>query len=168
MRSHPAYISSQPYVDYYLNQARGLTQGGGSLPYFAGRSVQRGHGIGSFFSSLFSKIRGALPGFFRSVGKIALKGAVDFGSDILEKKRKPLEALKEHGLTALKTVAADTAPKIIQGIKDTISAEQKPPPKDIKDPDIEESKQTGSGKRKRRHKQIKRLKKVCNRDIFYE
>jgi hypothetical protein len=71
--------SRQPielYEGYYAEQA------GSGMPYYAGRSNQRGHGLGSIFGGLF---RAALPLIRRSaiaVGKQALRTGGEIMTDI--------------------------------------------------------------------------------------
>lgn len=64
---------------YYSNQASGL-------PYFVGPSVQRGHGLGGIFGSLFRAVapmvRSAAP-IIRSAAKSTMKEAARTGADIL-------------------------------------------------------------------------------------
>jgi hypothetical protein len=139
-----------PLVNYYVNQARGRTeQSGHGLPAFAGVRYQRGHGLGSIFGNIFSKIRGALPWFFKTVGKHALKTGVNVATDVLEG-RKVVESLKDRGLEGLKTAAEDVAPRVLEGIKST--ARELIP-------------QSGSGKR-RKKRLINRKRKRQRRDIF--
>jgi len=57
---------------YYINQA-----GGGSLPYYVG-SIQKGHGIGSIFSSV---LRTAIP----YLKPLLVRGAKAGGRAILKK-----------------------------------------------------------------------------------
>ena len=73
-----------PFVNYYVNQARGDEQRGGALPYFAGVKFQRGSGIGSFFGNLFGKIKNALPYFFKTAAKHAFQTGSDVANDLLE------------------------------------------------------------------------------------
>lgn len=65
---------------YYLQQANGL-------PHFAGPSIQRGHGLGGIFSSLF---RAIVPLFskaapvLKSAAKTAAKEAVRTGVNVVD------------------------------------------------------------------------------------
>lgn len=158
---------NDPFVNYYLNQARGQQQIGNGLPFFSGLKVQKGHGLGQIFSNIFSKVRSALPWFFKTVGKQALKSAIDVGSDVLDGRQKPLESLKQHGLSGLKAVGAEVAPKILQGLKESITRKDPGP---IKEEESGEMVQTGSGKRRKKRKTTtsnkKRKRVCCRKDIF--
>lgn len=171
MRQIQGY-QNDPFVNYYLNQARGQQQIGNGLPFFSGLKVQKGHGLGQIFSNIFSKVRSALPWFFKTVGKQALKSAIDVGSDVLDGRQKPLDSLKQHGLSGLKSVGAEVAPRIIQGLKESITMKDPESEKSIKEGERGETVQTGSGKRrktskKRKTTSSKKRKRVCCRkDIF--
>lgn len=72
--------SSSFYEDYYKQQV------GNGLAVFRGATVQRGHGIGGFFSSL---LKGALPMIkagAKTLGKQLLKTGMDITSDVIEGK----------------------------------------------------------------------------------
>ena len=142
--------ASVPLVNYYVNQARGM-QYGGSLPYFAGikKNMQSGHGLGSFFGSVFSKIKNALPWFFKTVAKNALQTGANVASDLIEGKNVK-ESLKERGIEGAKAAVNEVGPRALEGIKSTFQ---------------QEFNQSGSGRRYRtlqRPKKVKRLR----RDIF--
>ena len=124
--------SRSMYEDYYIQQS------GSGMPVFQGSRSQRGHGIGSVLSGLF---RSAVPMLKRGLatfGKHALKTGLDIAEDVVS------------GNKSLKDSARDRiVPTILPGIKRF--AEQ----------EIFNT-QTGSGKRRRRGKKVKRAKK----DIF--
>ena len=82
------------------------------------------------------------------MGKQALKSDIDVGSDVLEGPQKTLESLKQHGLAGLKSVGAEVAPKIFQGLKESITRKdpEPKPEESIKESEIDETVQTGSGK----------------------
>lgn len=77
---------SNPYLDYYTNQA------GSGLAGFQGVRYQRGHG---FFSSIFQNVLRPLAKY---LGKKALSTGVEIGSDILKG-----EDIKESAKKRLKT-----------------------------------------------------------------
>lgn len=70
-----------PYVDYYLSQVK--NQRGNGIPFYVGRTYQRGHGLGS----IFSRLRGAIPWFLRLVGSHALKTGVKVARDVVTGKK---------------------------------------------------------------------------------
>jgi hypothetical protein len=107
---------SAPFVNYYVNQAHGKIQRGSGLPAFGGVRMQRGHGIGNFFGSLFGKIKSALPWFFKTVAKNALQTGANVAGDMLEGKQFK-ESIKERGLRAAKDTAGEIGPKALEGIK---------------------------------------------------
>lgn len=63
--------SDRFYKNYYENQI------GSGLSVFRGAAVQRGHGIGGFFSSLFKGAMPLLKSGLKSVGKELLSTGVD-------------------------------------------------------------------------------------------
>lgn len=65
---------------YYLHQA------GTGLPYFAGRSYQRGNGIGSFFKGLFRAAVPLLKQGARTLGRQALQTGFDIVGDVVSQK----------------------------------------------------------------------------------
>ena len=146
---------SAPFVNYYVNQARGQVQQGSGLPAFAGVRYQRGHGLGSIFGNIFSKIKGALPWFFKTAAKHVMQTGANVANDMLEGK-KFKDSVKECGLEGAKSAAEVIVPRAVEGIKSAIR----------EDRNKESENQEGSGKRKyrtiRRPKKIKRLR----RDIF--
>jgi len=152
---------SAPFVNYYVNQARGRLQNGSGLPAFGGVRYQRGHGLGSIFGSIFSKIKGALPWFFKTAAKHVMQTGANVANDMLEG-AKFKESVKERGLEGAKSAAEVIVPRAIEGIKSAIREDRN---KDT-EPQTQEGAQEGSGKRKyrtiRRPKKIKRLRQ----DIF--
>jgi len=121
-----------PYRSYYLNQAGGAS----SLPVFRGSPYQKGHGLGSLFSSL---ARFAVPLLKRGakyLGRRALQTGVEIARDVVEDKQDWREATKRRLKSTANTIMDDVEKKIQQG-----------------------------GKRpyKKRKKQLKRLKQI---DIF--
>src|SRR5579863_2486931 len=78
-----------PYTDYYKRQA------GLGVPVFEGAEFQRGHGLGSLFSSLF---RSSLPLLKRAglyLGRQAVRTGFDIAQDALNN-RNIGESAKEH------------------------------------------------------------------------
>ena len=124
--------SKDAYKHYFKKQS------GGEMSYFAGRSYQKGHGIGSFFSNLFQKIA--------PIGKQLLSTGLKIGSDVLAG-----QSLKDAAITRGKDLAKD----VIQDVTRRINMG-----------DNAATAQSGSGKRKRHidHKNGK-IKKA-KRDIF--
>ena len=116
-----------------------LQQSGSGLPVFHGSRGQRGHGLGSMLSGLF---RSAVPMLKRGLatfGKHALKTGLEIAGDVVEGK-------------SFKDSARDRiVPTIIPGIKRFAEEEIF-------------SNQSGSGKKRRRNKKLRR--KPTAKDIF--
>ena len=146
---------SPPLVNYYVNQARGQLQHGSGLPAFGGVRYQRGHGLGAIFGNIFSKIKGALPWFFKTAAKHVMQTGAKVAIDMLEGK-KFKESVKERGVEGAKSAAVDIVPRAVEGIKSAIKEDR------IKQSENQE----GGGKRK--YRTIKRPKKIkrARTDIF--
>lgn len=155
-------INADPYVNYYLRQAHGLNQhGSGSLSYYSGQRIQRGHGIGNIFSSIFrairsffpavvSTVKSALPTVAKTVGRHALQTAVNVGTDLLAGKTVE-ESAKQRASEGFKNAIEELKPTAVNSINSVVDGMR--------------AAQTGSGRRRLRHypkKPAKRLK----RDIF--
>ena len=81
---------TNPYVSYYLNQA-----GTGVGPVFRGAPYQRGHGIGSWLSSIFRSVFPMLKSGAKTLGQEALNAGFGVLRDAIT--RKPLrESLKSR------------------------------------------------------------------------
>lgn len=106
------YAGEDPYVAYYLNQARTRQQYGGELAAFAGARFQRGHGLGN----LFKRFKAALPTFFKTLGRHALRSAVNVGSDYLMG-RNFRDSLGPRVMEGVKGAASDVGPALFEGIK---------------------------------------------------
>lgn len=72
--------SDKYYKNYYENQI------GNGLAVFKGATVQRGHGIGGFFSNLFKGAMPVLKSGLKTVGKELLSAGVDIARDALQGK----------------------------------------------------------------------------------
>ena len=86
---------SNPYVDYYTNQA------GSGLAHFQGTQYQRGHG---FFGTLFQNI---LKPLGRYLGRQALETGVNLGGDLL-KGENFKDSLKKNAKATSKNMLNDT------------------------------------------------------------
>jgi hypothetical protein len=100
--------ASHEEIEHYAQCLLRQNQRGGGRPWesgvvFRGRRGQRGFGFGSLFSSIG---RAALP-VLKSLGKHALKGALDVGKSIFIDKKKPSEVLKSKGKEILSNVFAE-------------------------------------------------------------
>lgn len=151
------YINAEPFVNYYLRQAHGQKQHGtGSLRYYSGQRIQRGHGIGNIFSSIFKvlkwfmpsiagRVKSTLPTVAKTVGKHALKTAVNMGTDLLA--GKPVgESVRQRASEGFKNTIEELRPSAVNSInRDAV--------------------QTGSGRRRLRRK-VKKPAKRLKRDIF--
>ena len=71
------YIKGDPYSDYYLTQA-----GSGIGQVYSGTNFQKGHGIGSFLSSIFRSIVPLFKSGARAVGKEMLRTGGNIMHDI--------------------------------------------------------------------------------------
>ena len=130
---------------YCCNASRGmyedyyLQQSGSGLPVFHGSRGQRGHGLGSMLSGLFRTAVPMLKRGLATFGKHALKTGLEIAGDVVEGK-------------SFKDSARDRiVPTIIPGIKRFAEEEIF-------------SNQSGSGKRRRRGKKLRR--KPVTKDIF--
>jgi len=97
-----------PYRSYYLNQAGGSS----SLPVFRGSPYQKGHGLGSLFSSL---ARFAVPLLKRGakyLGRRALQTGVDIARDVMEDKKDWRAATKHRLKSTANTIMDDVEEKI--------------------------------------------------------
>ena len=121
-----------PYFQYYRTQAQNRGQSGGGMPAFAGARYQRGHGLGA----IFSKIRAALPWFFKTVGRQALQTGVDVAKDVMGG-RNLRDVIAPRLLEGAKRTASDVGPSVMEGIKTSA--------KDL-------FSQSGSGKRRKSFK----------------
>lgn len=72
--------SDHYYKNYYDKQV------GNGLAVYRGATVQRGHGIGGFFSSLFKGAMPLLKSGLKTVGKEMLNAGVDIARDALHGK----------------------------------------------------------------------------------
>jgi len=116
-----------------------LQQSGSGLPVFHGSRGQRGHGLGSMLSGLFRTAVPMLKRGLATFGKHALKTGLEIAGDVVEGK-------------SFKDSARDRiVPTIIPGIKRFAEEEIF-------------SNQSGSGKRRRRGKKLRR--KPVTKDIF--
>ena len=70
-------MSDCPYARYYLNQA------GNGVAVFEGQHLQRGHGLGSVFSSLFRVAKPFLRQGGRYIARHALNTGSAFANDVL-------------------------------------------------------------------------------------
>lgn len=146
MVHHRRMAYGAPLVNYYLDQVNGRVQRGSGLPAFGGVRLQRGHGLGGFFSNLFSKLKGALPWFFKTVARNAFQTGANVAGDMLQGK-KFTNSIKERGARAAMDTAGEIGPSAWEGIKSSSN---------------ELFKQSGSGKVVKRPRKRKRL----YRDIF--
>lgn len=101
-----------PYQQYYNLQA-----GSGISTIYRGSQYQRGHGIGSFFGSLFRNILPLIRKGVGAVGREALKTGINFLGDLSEN-QPPKESFKKRIQEAgvnLKRKAEDKIEKLMNG-----------------------------------------------------
>ena len=106
------------YKTYYENQAGGL------LPYFSGKTVQKGYGIGSIFSKLVKgDIKPMLQQGARTVGKELLNTGASFISDVLSGKNLK-EAAKDNLISGAKNLFSTLHTSVVNPKKrSTVSKE---------------------------------------------
>ena len=92
--------SQDLYNDYYVRQS------GSGVGAFTGSRVQRGHGIGSIFGSLFRSAAPLLKRGLAYVGRQALKTGAQIASDMVDGKSFG-ESAKEHLRERIKDAAQD-------------------------------------------------------------
>ena len=93
------------------------TQAGTGLPYFAGRTYQRGHGLSNIFRGLYRSIIPLLKQGAKTLGSEALHTGFKVFGDVMDKK--PLrtalrERLREAG-TSLQTKAENKLNHLLTG-----------------------------------------------------
>ena len=102
-----SYIPDQNLFDsYYTNQAKNS-----ALPFYAGASIQSGHGLGHLFGSLFRTLTPILKGSIvplvkkgaKSVAKEALAAGAHMAADTLGGSD-PVKAMKRHSKRAAKNL----------------------------------------------------------------
>lgn len=100
-------LPASVYNDYYA------TQVGGTLPYFAGGRMQRGHGLGSLFGGL---LRSVVPMVGRVLKKEVPRRLFTMGSDVLRDVSQGTSlgaAVKKRGLQQLKGAAQQFVPGLL-------------------------------------------------------
>ena len=118
-----------------------IQQSGNGLPIFVGSRSQRGHGLGSMLSGLF---RSAVPMLKRGLatfGKHALKTGLEIAGDVAD------------GKSFRDSATEKILPTILPGIKRFAEEEIF-------------SRQTGSGKRRRRARKSVAKRRTKRKDIF--
>lgn len=161
--------SRQLYEDYYKRQT------GGAIPVFVGARYQRGHGLGSILGGLFRRVVPFIKQNIGTVGKALAKTGLEIAGDVLSGQRvkeslqqrvpeglkRTAESLnweqahpgvKTIGSSLLKT-GADIAGDVIGG-KKFKEAVLEHGPKGIKRTVKAVLRQKGSGRRRKRHRDI--------------
>lgn len=77
---YTTHESDKYYRNYYENQI------GNGLSVFKGATVQRGHGIGGFFSNLFKGAMPMIKSGLKTVGKELFSAGVDIARDAIQGK----------------------------------------------------------------------------------
>lgn len=112
---------------YYANQASGM-------PFFAGPSVQQGHGLGGIFSSIFRAVtpllRSAAP-VAKAAARSAVSEAARTGAEILSDVAQGADvkqAAKSRSQKALNRMVSKGAAKLkrMQGSRKRIKGKKKP------------------------------------------
>jgi hypothetical protein len=101
----------EPNVAFWVHALQNQQIGGS--PYFVGNPYQRGHGLGTFFQSLFRFFRPVAASAGKAIGRAALAGTANVASDILRGKA-PLESLKERA----RETAGDLTDRAAKNIKE--------------------------------------------------
>ena len=106
---------------YYLNQARNQQHGGAgaaaSIPVFRGAAYQRGHGIGSFFASLFRTILPVVKSAGKALGRQAFRTGLDVLGDVTAggNLKQSLKRRAGEAGEALKEKTAGKVSKLMEG-----------------------------------------------------
>lgn len=100
------------YIHYANQSGNGLSDIG---PYYANnRFIQRGTGLGSFFSSLYNYLRPILSSGLNLLKKQGLKTGIQVINDLSEKKSLK-EILKSRGSEALNNIRSTVVDKMQAG-----------------------------------------------------
>ena len=134
------------YERYYDRQQKGK----GEFPVYVGRYMQRGHGIGSVFRSMFRRILPAL----KFVAPHVLKAGVNVIEDVTSGKTLKESAIKRVPET-LRRVRIDDKPVATAALSTAAN---------LLENSLSKYLQQGSGKRKRRQKAVS--SKRVKQDIF--
>lgn len=136
--------STQDYNTYYNLQA------GGNLPYFAGSTIQTGHGIGSMLANVFKGT--VLPIIKRGakvVGKELLNTGLTVASDVMN---------GENFKSSAKKNLVNSGKNLLNNLTTSLIN----PKKSMK----RKSKQTTSSRKLMKHGQKQNKKRKLNSDIF--
>jgi hypothetical protein len=103
-----------PYSEYFIREAKGQLheQMGDGLDVFQGPYSQRGCGLGSLFSSFFSRF---IP-FAKSMLPVIGRSAWESGKDAVRE-----IASGEHGPTVLRKRGKEFGAKILHGVADKMT-----------------------------------------------
>lgn len=100
---------SNPYVSYYLNQA-----GSGVGQVYAGAPYQKGHGIGSFMSSVWKTIMPLFRSGAKHVGTEILKTGANVLNDIAVDNATPKESFRKRAREASQNLSSKLNTKIMK------------------------------------------------------
>jgi hypothetical protein len=101
------YIAPQTYERYYVNQV------GSGMPVYRGSTnLQRGHGLGGIFSSLFRSALPLLKQGAKAVGRQALQTGVDIAQDVMSG-----QSVKSAAKSRLKTAGRNMGTKVLNKIQ---------------------------------------------------
>ena len=115
-------------------------RGSGAPAIFRGTPYQEGYGnfgsqdgagIGDFFGSMFRGVAPVLSNIIpviKSAGRSLLSPAQAAAADLLTGKSTPLEAVKEHGIQALKNVGETVAKGLVSSLSGERKRSPSPPP----------------------------------------
>ena len=129
---------ARAFENYYVNQC------GNGLPVFYGSRTQRGHGIGSIFSSLFRTVFPLLKRVGPALGRKALQTGMQIASDVASGQSFK-ESAKTHVMDAIQEGKTHVMDAIQEGINKIAPVEKM---------------QSGSGIRRKRNRKRRKI------DIF--
>lgn len=156
-------MSSARYINYYNSQSGGSLHGIGPLYFNSRNTLQRGRGIGDFFSTVFRNLRPLI-----SSGLSALKDqAITSGANIIsDLGRKPLkEILYDQSERAIQGLAEKGVNKMRRYRQRGSGGIKRRGVRRIGHlPVKRRRRQVGAGKRKRRRRKTKSRKRTL--DIF--
>jgi len=157
------------YIDYYSNQA------GKGVPVFVGSSGQRGHGLGSMLAGLARRALPMLTRGLKAFGRSALKTSLQVANDVADgqdwkesaRNRIP-GALREGLRNGIKTVAdsVNDSDQTGSGRRRRVSLKRKRTSKGGFAKKRKTSKKNKKRKKNKKNKKSKRKSKKTRRDIF--
>lgn len=133
------HVPNQEQIrDHYVSQA---DQRGGTLPVFRGARIQRGHGLGNVFGSLFRWLKPMVQKTATAAGRELVKTGADIASDALA--GKPLKEAAEQRLK-------ETADRGLNTIQQQVRGQQQNRPRKRKAASSTRAKQANTSQKRRK------------------